>query len=70
MEPSVLLLDSQIIPLCLSKNIICILEERYKDLIFKTGDTKYNLVNRGRDKQKLLKRTMIALRNSYYSSVY
>ena len=69
MEPSVLLLDSQIIPLFLSKNIICILE-RYKDLIFKIGDTKYNLVNIGRDKQKLFKRTMIALRNSYYSFVY
>ena len=49
MEPSVLLLDSQIIPLCLSKNIIYILEERYKDLIFKTGDTKHNLENIGRD---------------------
>ena len=70
MEPSVLLLDSQIIPLCLSKNIIYILEERYKDLIFKTGDTKHNLENIGRDKQKLLKRTMITLRNSYYSFVY
>jgi hypothetical protein len=59
MEPSVLLLDSQIIPFCPSKNTTFNLRQFFKkDLIFKIGDVKlfecYNLVNMGSDKQMAL----------------